>query len=133
MALKAVARWDALLVLLILGGGVWSWTLSPYFLNRANLLDLATPYIFIGLLVTVFFAAALSSKAGELNALGSTTTVVPGPPTVSAKACARRSRGSETAAMEASTTPASIIALIPSAWAQAISPVPTKPIRMGGP
>jgi len=29
----------------------------------------------IGLLVTVFFAATLSSKAGELNALGATTTV----------------------------------------------------------
>ena len=33
------------------------------------------PHGLIGLLVTVFFAAALSSKAGELNALGSTTTV----------------------------------------------------------
>ena len=33
------------------------------------------PHGLIGLLVTVFFASALSSKAGELNALGSTTTV----------------------------------------------------------
>jgi Na+/proline symporter len=33
------------------------------------------PHGMIGLLVAVFFAAALSSKAGELNALGSTTTV----------------------------------------------------------
>jgi Na+(H+)/acetate symporter ActP len=33
------------------------------------------PHGLIGLLVTSFFAAALSSKAGELNALGSTTTV----------------------------------------------------------
>jgi Na+(H+)/acetate symporter ActP len=33
------------------------------------------PHGVIGLLVTVFFAATLSSKAGELNALGSTTTV----------------------------------------------------------
>jgi len=33
------------------------------------------PHGVIGLLVTVFFAAALSSKAGELNALGSTTAV----------------------------------------------------------
>ena len=33
------------------------------------------PYGLIGLLVTAFFAAALSSKSGELNALGSTTTV----------------------------------------------------------
>jgi len=33
------------------------------------------PHGLIGLLVTAFFAAALSSKAGELNALGTTTTV----------------------------------------------------------
>jgi len=33
------------------------------------------PHGMIGLLVAVFFAAAFSSKAGELNALGSTTTV----------------------------------------------------------
>ena len=33
------------------------------------------PHGVIGLLVTAFFAAALSSKAAELNALGSTTTV----------------------------------------------------------
>lgn len=33
------------------------------------------PHGLIGVLVTVFFAAALSSKASELNALGSTTTV----------------------------------------------------------
>jgi len=33
------------------------------------------PHGMIGLLIAVFFAAALSSKAAELNALGSTTTV----------------------------------------------------------
>ncbi len=33
------------------------------------------PHGIIGLLVATFFAAALSSKAGELNALGATTTV----------------------------------------------------------
>ena len=33
------------------------------------------PHGIIGLLVAAFFAAALSSKSGELNALGSTTTV----------------------------------------------------------
>jgi Na+/proline symporter len=33
------------------------------------------PHGLIGLLVAVFFAAALSSKAAELNALGTTTTV----------------------------------------------------------
>ena len=33
------------------------------------------PHGIIGLLIAAFFAAALSSKAGELNALGATTTV----------------------------------------------------------
>ena len=33
------------------------------------------PHGIIGLLVAAFFAAAMSSKAAELNALGSTTTV----------------------------------------------------------
>ena len=33
------------------------------------------PHGVIGLLVAAFFAAALSSKAAELNALGSSTTV----------------------------------------------------------
>lgn len=33
------------------------------------------PHGLLGLLIAVFFAAALSSKAGELNALGTTTTV----------------------------------------------------------
>ena len=35
---------------LILGVGIWSATLSPFFLTRLNLLDLVTPYIFIGLM-----------------------------------------------------------------------------------
>src|SRR5262249_48846689 len=33
------------------------------------------PHGFIGLLVAAFFAAALASKAAELNALASTTTI----------------------------------------------------------
>jgi rhamnose transport system permease protein len=50
VALRLVARWEALLVVLILGAGVWSWTLSPFFLERANLLDLLSPYVFVGLM-----------------------------------------------------------------------------------
>jgi rhamnose transport system permease protein len=64
LAWKAVARWEALLVLLILGGGIWSWTLSSFFLKRANLLDLATPYIFMGLLA---FGLTFVVIAGEID------------------------------------------------------------------
>jgi rhamnose transport system permease protein len=43
-------RWETVLVLLILAVGIWCQSLSPLFLTRVNLLDLATPYIFIGLM-----------------------------------------------------------------------------------
>jgi rhamnose transport system permease protein len=49
-AWRVIGRWEAILVLLILAAGVWSWTLSSFFLQSANLLDLLTPYIFIGVL-----------------------------------------------------------------------------------
>lgn len=61
---KAVARWEALLVLLIVAAGIWSWTLSSFFLQRANLLDLATPYIFLGLLA---FGLTFVVVAGEID------------------------------------------------------------------
>jgi rhamnose transport system permease protein len=48
--LGTLVRWEALLVVLIVVVGLWSTTLSDLFLTRANLLDLATPYIFIGLM-----------------------------------------------------------------------------------
>jgi rhamnose transport system permease protein len=73
LAWKAVARWDALLVLLILGGGVWSWTLSSFFLKRANLLDLATPYIFMGLLA---FGLTFVVVAGEIDISVASTMAV---------------------------------------------------------
>jgi rhamnose transport system permease protein len=73
LAWRAVGRWEALLVVLIVGGGVWSWTLSSFFLRRANLLDLATPYIFIGLLA---FGLAFVVIAGEIDiSVASTMTV----------------------------------------------------------
>jgi rhamnose transport system permease protein len=64
IAWRAIARWEALLVLLILAAGVWSWTLSSFFLKRANLLDLLTPYIFIGLLA---FGLTFVVIAGEID------------------------------------------------------------------
>jgi rhamnose transport system permease protein len=39
-----------LLVVAIVGVSIWSTTLSPFFLTRINLLDLITPYVFIGLM-----------------------------------------------------------------------------------
>jgi rhamnose transport system permease protein len=70
---KAVARWEALLVVLIVGGGVWSWTLSSFFLKRANLLDLTTPYIFMGLLA---FGLAFVVVAGEIDISVASTMAV---------------------------------------------------------
>ena len=61
---RLLARWEALLVVAILGVGVWSWTLSPFFLVRANLLDLVTPYVFIGLMA---FGLAFVVVAGEID------------------------------------------------------------------
>jgi len=43
-------RWEVLLLVLIVLVGLWCRSLSPLFLTRLNLLDLATPYIFIGLM-----------------------------------------------------------------------------------
>ena len=57
-------RWETLLVVLIIGAGVWSWTLSDFFLKRANLLDLVTPYVFMGLLA---FGLTFVVVAGEID------------------------------------------------------------------
>jgi rhamnose transport system permease protein len=45
-----LVRWETVLVLLIVAVGLWCRSLSPLFLTKLNLLDLATPYIFIGLM-----------------------------------------------------------------------------------
>lgn len=66
-------RWESLLVLLILGGAIWSWTLSSFFLHRANLLDLVTPYSFIGLMAIGLTFVVI---AGEIDiSIASTMTV----------------------------------------------------------
>jgi rhamnose transport system permease protein len=59
-----IARWETLLIVLIIGAGVWSWTLSSFFLRRANLLDLLSPYVFIGLLA---FGLTFVVIAGEID------------------------------------------------------------------
>jgi rhamnose transport system permease protein len=48
--LGLIVRWETVLVLLIVLVGLWCRSLSPLFLTKLNLLDLATPYIFIGLM-----------------------------------------------------------------------------------
>jgi rhamnose transport system permease protein len=73
VVVRAAARWESLLVLLILGGGIWSWTLSSFFLHRANLLDLATPYAYIGLMALGLTFVVI---AGEIDiSVASTMTV----------------------------------------------------------
>jgi rhamnose transport system permease protein len=64
IALRLLVRWETLLVAAIVGAGIWSTTLSPYFLKRANLLDLLTPYIFIGLMA---FGLTFVVIAGEID------------------------------------------------------------------
>jgi rhamnose transport system permease protein len=57
-------RWEALLLVAIIGVGIWSATLSPFFFTRLNLLDLVTPYVFIGLLA---FGLTFVVIAGEID------------------------------------------------------------------
>jgi rhamnose transport system permease protein len=59
-----VARWEVILIVLIVATGIWSATLSSFFLQRANLLDLLTPYIFLGLLA---FGLTFVVIAGEID------------------------------------------------------------------
>jgi rhamnose transport system permease protein len=64
IALRLLVRWETLLVVAIVGAGIWSTTLSPFFLKRPNLLDLLTPYIFIGLMA---FGLTFVVVAGEID------------------------------------------------------------------
>ncbi len=70
---RLVARWEALLVVLIVAAGGWSASLSPFFLKPANLLDLASPYIFVGLLA---FGLAFVVIAGEIDISVASTLAV---------------------------------------------------------
>jgi len=64
LALRLVSRWETVLVFAIVGAGAWSTTLSPFFLTRGNLLDLVTPYAFIGLMA---FGLTFVVIAGEID------------------------------------------------------------------
>lgn len=64
LAERVLVRWETLLVVAIFGVGVWSTTLSPFFLERVNLLDLVTPYVFIGLMA---FGLTFVVIAGEID------------------------------------------------------------------
>ena len=66
-------RWETLLVVAIVGVGIWSTTLSPFFLQRANLLDLVTPYVFIGLMA---FGLTFVVIAGEIDISVASTLAV---------------------------------------------------------
>jgi rhamnose transport system permease protein len=61
---RLLVRWETLLVVAIIAVGIWSVTLSPFFFTRANLLDLVTPYVYIGLMA---FGLAFVVITGEID------------------------------------------------------------------
>jgi rhamnose transport system permease protein len=63
-ALATIVRWETVLVVLIVAVALWSTTLSDLFLTKANLLDLTTPYIFIGLMALGLMFVVI---AGEID------------------------------------------------------------------
>jgi rhamnose transport system permease protein len=66
-------RWETVLVLLVIAVGLWCRSLSPLFLTKLNLLDLATPYIFVGLmalgLTFVVIAAEIDISVASILAV----------------------------------------------------------------
>jgi rhamnose transport system permease protein len=60
---RLIVRWETLLVLAIVGVGVWGATL-PYFFTTANLLDLVTPYAYVGVMA---FGLAFVVIAAEID------------------------------------------------------------------
>jgi rhamnose transport system permease protein len=64
LLVRLLVRWETLLVAAIVGVGIWSTSLSPFFFTRINLLDLATPYVFVGLLA---FGLTFVVIAGEID------------------------------------------------------------------
>jgi rhamnose transport system permease protein len=73
LARRAFARWEFVLVILILAAGAWSTTQSPFFLDTENLLDLMKPYIFIGLMA---LGLTLVVVAGEIDISVASTLAV---------------------------------------------------------
>jgi len=70
---RVLVRWETLLVVAIVAVGIWSVTLSPFFLQRANLLDLVTPYVFIGLMA---FGLTFVVITGEIDISVASTLAV---------------------------------------------------------
>ncbi len=70
---RVFARWEALLAVLILAAGFWSTTLSSFFLQRSNLLDLLSPYVFVGLMA---LGLAFVVIAGEIDISVASTLAV---------------------------------------------------------
>jgi rhamnose transport system permease protein len=72
-AATLLLRWETVLVLLIVAVGLWCRSLSPLFLTKLNLLDLATPYIFVGLmalgLTFVVIAAEIDISVASILAV----------------------------------------------------------------
>jgi rhamnose transport system permease protein len=64
LLVRLLFRWELLLIVAIVGVSIWSAHLSPFFFTRVNLLDLATPYVFIGLLA---FGLTFVVIAGEID------------------------------------------------------------------
>ena len=73
LAVRVLARWEVLLLVAIVGVGIWSATLSEFFLERANLLDLLTPYVFIGLMA---LGLTFVVVAGEIDISVASTLAV---------------------------------------------------------
>lgn len=73
LAGRVLVRWETLLLLAIVGVGIWSASLSPFFLQRLNLLDLVTPYVFIGLMA---FGLTFVVIAGEIDISVASTLAV---------------------------------------------------------
>jgi|SRR5829696_1789199 len=73
VAAALLLRWESVLVLLIIAVGLWCRSLSPLFLTKLNLLDLATPYIFVGLmalgLTFVVIAAEIDISVASILAV----------------------------------------------------------------
>ena len=72
-ARSLVGRWEFVLVLLILAAGAWSASLSPFFLDTENLLDLMKPYTMIGLMA---LGLTLVVVAGEIDISVASTLAV---------------------------------------------------------
>ena len=73
LARQTIIRWEALLLIAIVAIAAWSTTKSDVFLTRLNLLDLTTPYVFIGLMA---FGLSLVVIAGEIDISVASTLAV---------------------------------------------------------